>query len=286
MGVILRGVGRLRIVNMHRIVLELKTRLKRQVRIRRKRIDRLFGDIRTGLGVIPAFKSDVVIEHAQGTGVERDLGSGIDIRHPYDAGQLDAVHQLAPTPVDRLDIGDLKRRRLWFLKLQVVFGLGFEMRIAVVVGQLHGSAVHSGRIEGIAVGGARLEVLSELALYKRLVIPDRYRMGIYELDVHALERDGLPRLVGHVVRVVRDLDLLEHLAHGDGQAAVAALPDLLGTSVAILGDHLSGDHDGHVALGERVGIDKHHVVASEKHGLESGAFERTTRKLLDLRVIG
>ena len=41
-GKILRRIGRLRIVDVHRIVLEFKARLEGQVLIRRKRVDRLF----------------------------------------------------------------------------------------------------------------------------------------------------------------------------------------------------------------------------------------------------
>ena len=94
---------------MHRIVLELKSRFKGQVYIRRKRIDRLFGDVPFGLGIIPALKGKVVVEHSQSTGIERDLGARIDRHRTGNLGQLNAVHQLASAPIVRLDIRDRKR---------------------------------------------------------------------------------------------------------------------------------------------------------------------------------
>ena len=106
---ILRRISRLCIVDVHRIVLELKARLEGQVYIRRKRVDRLFGDVPFGLGVIPAFKSKVVIEHSQSTGIERNLGTRIDCHRSGNIGQFNAVHQLASAPIVRLDIGDRKR---------------------------------------------------------------------------------------------------------------------------------------------------------------------------------
>ena len=106
---ILRRISRLRIVDVHRIVLELKARLEGQVYIRRKRVDRLFGDVPFGLGIIPALKSKVVIEHSQSTCIERNLGARIDRHHSGNIGQLNAVHQLASAPIVRLDIGDRKR---------------------------------------------------------------------------------------------------------------------------------------------------------------------------------
>ena len=102
---------------MHRIVLELKASLQGQILIRRKRVDRLFGDVLAGLGVIPALKRDVVVEHPQSTGIERDLGARIDRRRAGNIGQLNAVHQFAFAFIDRLSIGDLERRRLRLLKL-------------------------------------------------------------------------------------------------------------------------------------------------------------------------
>ena len=41
-------------------------------------------------------------------------------------------------------------------------------------------------------------------------------MRVIELDAHALERNGVPRLIGHVVGIAGDLNVLEHLAHRDG----------------------------------------------------------------------
>ena len=84
--IVLRRVGRLRIVDVHRIVLELKARLQGQILIRRKRVDRLFGDVLAGLGVIPALKGKVVVEHPQSTGIERDLGARIDRRRAGNIG--------------------------------------------------------------------------------------------------------------------------------------------------------------------------------------------------------
>ena len=114
---VLRRVGRLRIVGMHRIVLELKASLQGQVLIWRKRANRFLGDVLAGLGVIPALKRDVVIEHPQSTGIERDPGTCIDRRRAGNIGQLNAVHQFVFAFIDRLDIGDLERRRLRLLKL-------------------------------------------------------------------------------------------------------------------------------------------------------------------------
>ena len=102
---------------MHRIVLELKARLEGQVLIRRKRVDRVFGDILAGLGVIPALKGKVVVEHPQRTGIERDLGARINRHRAGNIGQLNAVHQFALAFIDRLGIGDLERRRLRLLEL-------------------------------------------------------------------------------------------------------------------------------------------------------------------------
>ena len=102
---------------MHRIVLELKARLEGQVLIRRKRVDRLLGDVLAGLGVIPTLKRYVVVEHPRGTGIERDLGARIDRHRVGNIGQLNAVHQLAFAFIDRLSIGDLERCRLRLLEL-------------------------------------------------------------------------------------------------------------------------------------------------------------------------
>ena len=49
---------------MHRIVLELKASLQGQVLIWRKRASRFLGDVLAGLGIIPALKRDVVVEHS------------------------------------------------------------------------------------------------------------------------------------------------------------------------------------------------------------------------------
>ena len=117
MCIVLRRIGRLRIVDTHRIVLELKASLQGQILIRRKRVDRLFGDVLAGLGVIPALKGKVVVEHPQSTGIERDLGARIDRRRAGNIGQLNVVHQFAFAFIDRLGIGDLERRRLRLLKL-------------------------------------------------------------------------------------------------------------------------------------------------------------------------
>ena len=117
MRIVLRRVGRLRIVDVHRMVFKLKTSLKGQVLVWRKRANRFFGDVLAGLGVIPALKGKVVVEHPQSTGIERDLGARIDRRHAGNIGQLNAVHQLAFAFIDRLGIGDLERRRLRLLKL-------------------------------------------------------------------------------------------------------------------------------------------------------------------------
>ena len=74
------------------------------------------------------------------------------------------------------------------------------MRIAVVIHELYGLSVHR-LIEDVTVAGGGRKVLAELFLYERLVVPNRYRMRVIELNAHALERNGLPRLVGHVVGV-------------------------------------------------------------------------------------
>ena len=99
--------------------------------------------------------------------------------------------------------------------MQGALGLGFEMRIAIVIHELDGLPVHR-LIEDVAVTGSRRKVLAELFLYERLVVPNRYRMRVIELDAHALKRNGVPGLIGHVGRIVRDFNVLEHLAHRDG----------------------------------------------------------------------
>ena len=115
--IILRRIGRLRVIDVDRVVLELKTRLQGQIPIRRKRANRFLGDVLAGLGVIPALKGKVVVEHPQSTSIERDLGARIDRRRAGNIGQLNAVHQFAFAFIDRLGIGDLERRRLRILKL-------------------------------------------------------------------------------------------------------------------------------------------------------------------------
>ena len=114
---VLRRVGRLRIVDVHRIVLELKASLQGQVLIWRKRVDRLLGDVLAGLGVIPALKRDVVVEHPQSTGIERDFGTCVDRHRAGNIGKLNAIHQLVFALINRLGIGDLERCRRGFLKL-------------------------------------------------------------------------------------------------------------------------------------------------------------------------
>ena len=89
------------------------------------------------------------------------------------------------------------------------------MRIAVVIHELDGLSVHR-LVKDVTVAGGRRKVLAELFLYERLIVPNRYRMRVIELDAHALERNGLPWLIDHIVRVAGDFNVLEHLAHGDG----------------------------------------------------------------------
>ena len=117
--------------------------------------------------------------------------------------------------------------------MQNALGLGFKMRIAVVIHELYGLSVHR-LIEDVIIAGGRLKVLAELFLYEGLVVPNRYRMRVIELDAHALERNGVPRRIGHIVGIARDLNVFEHLAHGDGQAAIAPLPNSFGMPVSIL----------------------------------------------------
>ena len=85
---------------------------------------------------------------------------------------------------------------------------------------------------------------------------------------------------------MRDLDLLEYLAHRNRQAAVAALPDLFRTPATVLRHHRGGNLNGHVALGKRIGINEHHMVASKVHIFEIGAGKRTVRQLLDFGIKG
>ena len=107
--IILRRIGRLRIIDVDRVVLELKTRLQGQIPIRRKRVDRFFGDVPFGFGVIPALKGQIVVEHSQSAGIERDLVARTNRHRAGNIGQFNAVHQLASAPIVRLDIGDGKR---------------------------------------------------------------------------------------------------------------------------------------------------------------------------------
>ena len=159
------------------------------------------------------------------------------------------------------------------------------MRIAVVIHELDGLSVHR-LIEDVAVAGSRRKVLAKFFLNKSLVVPNRYRMRVIELDAHALERNGVPRRIGHVVGVARDLNVLEYLTYGDGQAAIAPHPNRFGISLAVFRNHLGGDHDRHVVFGERVGINKHRMVAGKEYGLEIGLVKRLFRQLVDLGVIG
>ena len=111
-------------------------------------------------------------------------------------------------------------------------------------------------------------------------------MGVLKVDTHALERDLFPLLIGHLIGIARDLNLLKHLTHGDGQDAVATLPYLLRTTVSVLRNHLGRDHNRHVALGERIRINEHHMVAPKEDSLEIGVAKRVVRQQLDLRIIG
>ena len=111
-------------------------------------------------------------------------------------------------------------------------------------------------------------------------------MRILKCDTHALERDLFPRLIGHLVGITRDLNLLEHLAYGDGQATITALPNLFGATACVLRNHLGRDHDSHVLLGKRGGINEHHMVAPKVHGFELRAIERTARQFLDFGIKG
>ena len=164
--------------------------------------------------------------------------------------------------------------------MQGALGLGFKMRIAVIIYELDGLSVHR-LVKDITVAGSRRKVLAELFLYEGLVAPDRYRMRVIELDAHALERNGVPGFIGHVGRIVRDFNALEHFAHRNGQAAIAPLPHSFGLSLAVLWNHLSGNHDRHVVLGKRVGINEYRMVAPQEHGLEIGVVKRLFRQLLD-----
>ena len=99
--------------------------------------------------------------------------------------------------------------------MQNALGLGFKMRIAVVIHELYGLSVHR-LIEDVAIAGGRRKVLAHLACQERLVVANGQRMWVLKVDTHALERNLFPRLIGHLVGITRDLNPLEHLAHGDG----------------------------------------------------------------------
>ena len=148
--------------------------------------------------------------------------------------------------------------------------------VAVVIHQLYGLSVHRA-IEDVAVTGSRRKVLAELFLYEGFVVAIHRRMRILKRDAHALERDLFSLLIGHLVGITRDLNLLEHLAHRDRQAAIATLPDLFRVAAFVLRNHLGRDHDSHILLGKRGGINEHRMVAPKVHGFELRAIERTAR---------
>ena len=150
------------------------------------------------------------------------------------------------------------------------------MCVAIVIHQLYGFSVQR-LVEDITIAGSRRKVLAELFLYEGLVVAIHRRMRILKRDAHALERDLFSLLIGHLVGIARDLNLLKHLAHGNGQAAIATFPDLFGAATFVLRNHLGRDHDSHILLGKRGGINEHRMVAPKIHGFELRAIERTAR---------
>ena len=150
------------------------------------------------------------------------------------------------------------------------------MCVAVVIHQLYGLSVHR-VIEDVAVAGGRRKVFAELFRYEGFVVAVHRRMRILKRDAHALERNDVTLLIGHLVGITRDLNLLEHLAHGDGKATIAALPNLFRVAAFVLRSHLGRDHDSHVLLGKRGGINEYRMVAPKVHGFELRTIERTAR---------
>ena len=161
--------------------------------------------------------------------------------------------------------------------LQAALAVRDKARVAIVIHQLYGFSVHR-LIEDVAIAGGRREVLAHLARQERLVVANGQRMGVLKVDTHALERDLFPLLIGHLVGIARDLDFLKHLTHGDRKYSVAALPYLLRTTASVLRNHLGRDHNRHVAFGERIRINEHHMVAPKEHGLEIGVAKRVVRQ--------
>ena len=111
-------------------------------------------------------------------------------------------------------------------------------------------------------------------------------MRILKRDTHAPERNGVTLLIGHLVGIARNLYFLEYLTYGDGQAAIATLPNLFGAAACVLRNHLGRDHGGHVLLGKRGGINEYNMVAPKVHGFELRAIERTARQFLDFGIKG
>ena len=105
-----------------------------------------------------------------------------------------------------------------------------------------------------------------------------------ERDLHAGKGDLFVLDVLHDAGVALDPKALHALDNADGGLAVAAFPVPLRNARPVQPDQARRNHHLHPTLGERVGVDKHRMVAAEVHIVHVRVGERPAGQLLNLRA--
>ena len=137
-----------------------------------------------------------------------------------------------------------------------------EVHLAVVVGHMDTLAVKT-RAEQVPVIGIHLDELSECAVLQVLVIERAPAVTVVERDLHAGKGNLIVLGVLHNVRVVLDPKVPQALGYANGGCAVAAVPIQLRETRPIQADQVRWHHHLHPALGERIDVDEHRMVALE-----------------------
>ena len=93
----LGAVGRLRRIDANRNVFQRETRLDAHIHLRLEKAHAPLAQARARFLVIPAQKLDVVIDHAEPFGVERDELASEEEPRTRNARNLNALHKRSPT---------------------------------------------------------------------------------------------------------------------------------------------------------------------------------------------
>ena len=166
-------------------------------------------------------------------------------------------------------------------------GLGrvrVQIHLAVVIGHMDALAVEA-RAEQIPVIGVHLDELGERAVHQVLVIERAPAVTVAERDLHAGKGNLIVLGVLHNVRVVLDPKVPQALGYANGGCAVAAVPIQLRETRPIQADQVRWHHHLHPALGERIDVDEHRMVALEIRIVQVRAGERPAGQQLDPRAV-